>query len=377
MQYGTSNTEVQSSQRKRSVKLADRVWFQNGANPIIAMLKGKGYTDTAENQKVEWMSDARVVPTIKVAAAGASDTSITLVGVSNAILRVGDILVNPATKEQMRVTGRVSTDKVSVQRGYGTTAAAAVAAGELVFMAGAFAEGTRSPEGSVILRNEDYNYSQIFKDAIEITRNELKSPRYAEDGDKRKERRNKIVELHKRKIETQLLFGERKKDTDDLGNALYIAGGMLSFIKTNRVSITGGFTIAKFNEALAAIANMEASGDKMLFCGSNMLNAINNEGISRMAGGQGPVIKSYGVDVVELMTSYGKVGVAFHPVISQVYPNMGLLLDLENIRYTTIDDTEMMLDVQDKDYDGIKDLVLTDATMQVWNEERHAVITLD
>ncbi len=376
-QYGTNTTQIQDTQRKRSVKLVDRIWYKNGANPLVAMLKGKGYTDTTENQKVEWIGDSRVIPTVAIAAVDDAATTLTLTGgVLNVVLRTGDILKNPATGEQMRVTARTSTNQVTVQRGYGTTAAAAIAAGNLVVMGGAFGEGTRSPEGSIILRSENYNYSQIFKDAVEITRNELKSPRYAEDGDKRKARRTKILELHKRKIETQLLFGERKKDVDSAGNALYISGGVISYITTNNLSISGGFTIDKFNTALAAIANMEASGDKVFFCGSTLLNAINSEGMSKMAGGQGPVIKKYGVDVVEIVTAYGKIEVVFHPVLSQVYPAKGLLLDMENIRYTTIDDTQISLDVHDKDYDGVKDMILTDATIQVWNEERHAIITL-
>ena len=376
--YMRTDTEVQAAQRKRTVKLDKRIWFQDGANPLISLLKGKGYTDTAENQKVEWIGDTRIVPTIGVAAATNTATTLTLDGAAvNTLLRVGDILLNPLTKEQVRITARTATNQIAVTRGYGSTAADAIAAGDLVCLAAAFGEGTRSPEGTTILREENYNYSQIFKNAVEFTRNELKSPRWGEEGDKRQERRKKILELHKRQMETQFLFGERKKDFDAQGNALYIAGGILSYIKTNVISFTGGFTVDKFNNALSAIATNEASGDKTLFCGATMLNAINSEGFSRLAGGQGPVIKKFGVDVVEIVTSYGKVDVVFHPVISQVYPNMGLLLDLANLRYTTIDDTQIQKDVHDKDYDGVKDLILTDATVQVWNEERHAVVTLD
>jgi len=374
--YRRMDTEIQPTQRKRTVKLADRIWFQDGANPLVSMLKGKGYTDTAENQKVEWIGDSRILPTIRVLAATNAVTSLTLDGLVNTLVRVGDILYNPTGGEQMRITARTSTNQITVQRGFAGTTAAAIAAGDLILLGTGYGEGTRSPEGTVIYRDENFNYSQIFKHAVEITRNELKSPRWGENGDKRQERRKRVLELHKRSIETQLLFGAKSKSFDEAGNALYISAGVISYLTTNKLNITGGFTIDKFNNALAAIANMEASGDKVLMCGSDLLNAINSEGISKFAGGQGPVIKKYGVDVVEIVTSYGKVDVMFHPVISQVYPKMGLLLDLSNLRYTTIDDTSIEKDVHDRDYDGVKDQILTDATIQVWNEERHAVITL-
>lgn len=374
MANGTYNTERQPEFRKRSVKVADRAWYLNGANPFIAMLKGKGKTDTTESQKVEWVDDIKTALYVEAEAYSDSATTLTLTEGGNN-LRIGDIIYATATGEQMRVTGITSDTSITIVRAFGETAATAtVAASTLQVLSTGFGEGTNAPEGTVIGRKDNYNYSQIFKHTSDFTRNELKSPRYGEEGDKRQERRKKTLELHKRTIERQLLFGERKKALDKDGKALYVAGGLISFIKTHRISIAGGFTMDKLNAALADVANAEASGDKTLLCGSNFLNSINEAGFTKVQTKD--VATKYGANVTQIVTAYGVIDVVFHPVISQVNPNMAVLVDMENVKYTTIDDTALTNDVQEKDYDGTKDLILTDASLQVWNEETHAVITL-
>lgn len=369
------NTQNQQDQRKRTVKVADRAWYVNGANPFIAMLKGKGKTDTAENQKVEWMDDVKTSLFLDATPFTAAATSITFTSGAER-LREGDIIYVPTTGEQMRVESVTADTSATVSRAFGETAAAAVTENTAIqLLSSAFAEGTDAPEGVVIGRKENYNYSQIFKHTVDFTRNELKSPRYGETGDKRQERRKKTLELHKRMIERQLLFGERKKSTDKDGNSLYVAGGLVSFIKSNRINITGELTIDALNDALATCANAEASGDKTMLCGSNFLNALNKLGFSKVQ--TGAVAKKYGADVTQIVTAYGVIDVAFHPVVSQVNPNMAILVDMENVKYTTIDDTRVNLDVHSKKYDGVQDEILTDATLQVYAEETHAIITLN
>lgn len=370
----TYSTSHQESLRKRSVKIDDRVWYKNGASPLISMLKGKGKTDTTENQKCEWVSDIKATLVLEADIFTADDTTIT-VDSGASTLKEGDIINVTATGEQMRVSSVTNDTEFEVDRAYGDTPATEVALPtNIQVLSTAYAEGTNAPDGYVINKKEDYNYSQIFKHKVQFTRNELKSPRYGSDGDKRKERRAKTLELHKRLIERQLIFGERNKSSDRDGNALYTAGGVISFIKTNRINLTGDFNLSALNEVMGRVANADASGDKVLFCGSNVMNDISSEVMATLKTGE--VANRYGVDITEIITAYGKVQVVFHPVISQANPDMALLLDMENIKYTTIDDTAITQDVHDKDYDGVMDMLLTDATIQVYSEETHAIITI-
>ncbi len=374
MQTGAYSTSNQESLRKRSVKLNDRVWYKNGASPLISMLKGKGKVDTTENQKCEWVSDIKATFILQASPFTNSATSITVA--SGALtLKEGDLINVPSTGEQMRVASITSDTAFTVTRGYGATPATAITkASPIQLLSTAYAEGTNAPEGVVINKKEDYNYSQIFKHKIQFTRNELKSPRYGSDGDKRKERRAKTLELHKRIIERQLIFGERNKSADKDGNSLYTAGGVVSFIKTNRIKLDTKFNLDALNTVMGNVANADASGDKVLFCGSNIMNNISSEVLATLK--TGAVANKFGVDITEIVTAYGKVQVVFHPVISQVNPNMALLLDMENIKYTTIDDTSVTLDVHDKDFDGVMDMLLTDCTIMVFNEETHAIIEI-
>ncbi len=374
MQTGSYSTTNQESLRKRSVKLADRVWYKNGASPLISMLKGKGKVDTTENQKCEWVSDIKATFSLEANAFTAAATSITVASGAS-VLKEGDIINVPSTGEQMRVSSVTSDTAFVVTRGYGVTPATAVTEKTTIQMLStAYAEGTNAPDGVIINKKEDYNFTQIFKHKIQFTRNELKSPRYGSEGDKRKERRAKTLELHKRLIERQLLFGERNKSADKDGNALYTAGGVISFIKTNRIKLEGTFNLDSLNSVMGSVANADASGDKVLFCGSNIMNNISSEVLTLLRTGE--VANKYGVDITEIVTAYGKVQVVFHPVISQANPNMALLLDMENIKYTTIDDTSITQDVHDKDFDGVMDMLLTDCTIQVYNEETHALIEI-
>lgn len=400
----TYTTKHEADLIKRSIIIRDN-WFKNGDNaPFTTLLRGKGRVEKETNQKFEWLELRPNKIQFLVSPFNTSATSLTVVNLSGStvdFLAVGSILWVPQTNEQMRVTAIAGTT-LTVTRAYGFqygtetqfVAAAAVAdaktdsassndAVKIINMSRAFEEGSKAPKGTTMVKTSGFNYSQIFRDTINITRNDLLTPRWGDDtagvGDKRKRRRQEVFKLHQQSIEHQLLFGTPYKDlTGDTPR--YLTGGILHFIKSNTIQIASAndFGPHSIDDVMSRLCDYGATGDKVVVAGSGFINRLNQNAIKVFGDGSGsPTQKEYGVNITKIGTAYGNVSIVYNPVLSVVKPNMGIFLDMSNIYLHVIQDTKLDMNIQIEGYDGVIDTYLTDLGLEVANEERHATLELN
>ena len=127
--YDTYTTNTQSELVKRSVGLRDKIFQNAKLSPLFMMLQARGRVISETNQKFEWLETRLNKPTFKVAPAGTSETSLTVITDEENVtfLTEGSIIKDIKTHEQMRVTA-VNGKTLTVTRGYGVTSAKEIVA---------------------------------------------------------------------------------------------------------------------------------------------------------------------------------------------------------------------------------------------------------
>jgi hypothetical protein len=125
-----------------SAKSTRHEWFEDQLNPnFSAVNNGAGYDDAATS----WVVD------------------------DGAVFRVGDIIRPEGSDEVLQVTG-ISTNTLTVTRGYGGSTAAAVADNQKVSVIGhAALEGEDAAAANYRARQRKENYSQIFTETVTIS----------------------------------------------------------------------------------------------------------------------------------------------------------------------------------------------------------------
>ncbi len=387
--YDTYTTNTQTELVKRSIGLRDKIFQNAKLSPLFMMLQARGRVISETNQKFEWLETRLNKPIFKVIPTGLSETSLTVVTDEDTVtfLTEGSIIKDIKTHEQMRVTG-ISGKTLTVTRGYGVTSAKEITAdagsnnASLVNISVAYPEGSTAPKGTVLLKKDNFNYCQTFRRTLKITRNKLRQGEYGDDGttaeSRRKAERNKILRLHQNDIEQSLMFGEPKKDLSG-SEPLYVTGGLFHYIKTNVMSITSPdkFKVGTINEILGAMADKGSAGDKVMLTGSGFNAKLNDNAIKTFAGGGGSLLKEYGISLDKIDTEYGELNIMYDPVLSSVYPNTAVIIDLDELLLHFIEETKMDTNIQSDGYDGVVDTFLTDCGLEVSNEECHGILTLN
>lgn len=143
--------------------------------PILKRLNGSIFKKDVLSHKYEWSEqDLRPVKAgvvNQITAAGAS-VAVDAAGV----FKVDDVAMNPRTLEKVLVTAQSGAGTLlTIERGFeGTLAAIMVESDELVRVGTAAPEGARSGEGLTLDGDDLYNYTQIFKDIVEMSDGQFK-----------------------------------------------------------------------------------------------------------------------------------------------------------------------------------------------------------
>lgn len=117
----------------------------------------------------EWVEDALVPNTGEIddATVTGGDTTFDVADV--AVFQVGDLIRPGNSTEVMIVTG-ISSDQLTVSRGYGSTVQATLADGmPLTVLGNAALEGADAPAARFTSRSRKQNYTQIFTASVEVS----------------------------------------------------------------------------------------------------------------------------------------------------------------------------------------------------------------
>ena len=365
----TTNTVLQN---RRIIDMSKNIaMLEPDAAPLTALLKNIG-SQQADNPKFEWLETelaARWDAVNNGAGYLSADTSIVVD--NGAYFSVNDIVKVPRTGEVMLVTA-ISTNTLTVTRGYGETSAAALVDNDpLVIIGNVNKEGGTARAYKTTGEYVVYNLTEIFKTTVSLSDTLDKSKLYG-GGDRNFQRKIKGIE-HMVDIERAFLFGERKEDTSG-GEIKRTTRGLNTFLTQNRVDAGGGLTEQEF-ETFCQAGFRYGSKKKILLASPILVTAINMFGRAKLQTVSKE--KTYGISMTNYISAHGELYIAKHNLLEgAVYGGYGILIDPDNIKYRNLNgrDTKLKTDTQAPDMDGWQDEYITEAGLQVVLPKTHAVL---
>ena len=213
-------------------------------------------------------------------------------------------------------------------------------------------EGGEMPDAIALNPVEVYNYTQIFRTPLSITRTARKTR--LRTGDQYQKAKAEALEMHSWEMELDFLWGIRTSNIGDNGKPERTTMGAINFIRTYAAAncddyslnaTYSGLTWAQggetwFKAMLEQIFRYGAN-EKLCLCGSGFLLGLD---ALAMAGGQvnlSPAQKTYGMQILTWITPFGTLHMKTHPLFSHdvTTRNMGVILEPKEMTYKYIDDT--------------------------------------
>ena len=345
-----------------------------------------------ENRRLKLVSSATALTT--------SNTSVTLfAGEAGKQLKEGDLLYVESTGEILRVAADPTSDTViTVTRAQGGTSATALNTTTsginpyIVVIGSMYEEGSMAPTGVNYDPTKKYNFTQIFRSTLEMTRTASKTR--LRTGDAVKEAKRECLLYHGLDMERAFWFGGRSETTIN-GKPARTTGGVKwlldnynsgSNVKVATDDYPSGVTMEGFEEYLYNIFKF-GSSEKMAFCGNRSLLTIQQ--IVRKNGQfqWSNIIKEYGMDVIRFTCPFGTIVFKNHPLFNQMVGGTNttayygveswmFILDMANFKYVYLDgsDTQYQPVLQSNGMDGMQSGYLSECGLEISLPQTHYLI---
>ena len=326
-------------------------------------------------------------------------------GKSHAIVRLDSVSV-----ESTQTTCQVTCLSVgnSSESGYD-----AIADGDSAQIIGtAFEEGSGSPDVWSKSLDDDFGYTQIFKTAAEMTNTAI-ATNYRGYANEWQRIWNLKLREHKVDIERAMLFGQKGRQ-----NGVQASAGLLGDIIVRRQAETpGSITYSSGNPYFAAAASTGFTYDSFLSDFEVFFDPARGGGSSKLALAGLPVISffnkmgadafvnsslvsgtsttvndvsnlrynmssrdgAFGHKVQMINTVHGDLNLIREPLFRGMSAGMLLLADMSQLAYRPLvgnglnRDTSITTNVQQADEDLRKDMILTEAGLEITIPETHAL----
>ncbi len=262
----------------------------------------------------------------------------------------------------------------------------------------AFAEGGTDPEG---WKDEFYNregYCQIFKTSVPLFSGTALATRYrGESNEYMRVYQEKLME-HKMDLEHAMLFGIGTDSNPASGGPLRRTWGIVPYTEAYGKVKTFAYASANYDHFIDSMEDVFSpesgnSGEKLVLASRKVLSWLNKLGGSSFLGntmalnsqvGSGLDIQnikgSFGHQVTRVSTLYGNLNFVLEPLFRNQHENTAIMIDLNNVAYRPLAgngvsrDTQIITNVQNRNVDGRKDMILTEAGLEIQLPETHTVL---
>lgn len=369
------------NQDRRKYDVSDKLWLLDPDQAVLAFFARKLAKKAVIDPEFRWFeksSPARYSAANYSTGYTAGETSVVVD--DGTVYKAGQVVQDVSTGEQMRVVS-VSSNTVVFTRGWGTTSANTISNNDvLVIIGNANAEGASLPTSLTSQVTKVTNYTQIFREVLNVTGTEDSTELYA-GGNDLNELRREHLRLHMLDIERQFLFGELKEDTSLVGTAGPIRStkGAKSFITTNVANIgssTGILTQALFEDWISDI--FAKGGDKRMGLLSPLVaSAVNSWAVGKLQ--MFPKDKTYGIAVTSYLSIHGQLDFVVEKLFSEneTWNGYAFAFDMANIGYRYLAangknrDTKLLKDRQTAGSDQIAEEYMTEAGLFFADESKH------
>jgi len=391
----TTDSQFRFLEDRTKVSITDRSFLQKGGGTLAAPGSNTTLTvDTSGGAAVSWLIKGMVIQmATNVNKGGGADTE----AITQATARVESVNHNSAD-----TTIIVKTINASAGDSSTTTLDND---GECVVIGTSYEQGSGAPDVWSQEMDNDYGYTQIFKTACEMS-NTARATVYRGYADEWQRLWNLKLREHKVDIERSMLFGMR----GSVGGIQYTEGIVGHIIKNGGTPEDGA--IGDYSEGvpyLATYATSELTYDGLLTAFETMYDPARGGSSAKLCLASLPVVShfnkisgfgelsmsgetrynfesakgSFGHKVMKIETVHGDCTIVKEPLFRNNASGHMCFVDLDHVSYRPLvgngvnRDTAIMTNIQAADEDLRKDMILTEAGLEVSLPETHALINLE
>jgi len=381
-------TNFVAEQRPKNWRETIMLLYPNGKAPLTA-LTSMMKSNPTDDPEFSWWEKS--LPTQRMALSGSITNVATVLPVTSGAkgVGIGHVLRAENSDELILVTANptVDTSVPTVVRGFAGTTNTAITLGagvnpNLHVVGTAFEEGSAAPSGINYDPAKQYNYTQIFRNTLEMTRTASKTR--LRTGDSVKEAKREALELHSIEMEKSFLFGKRAEGTFN-GKPQRMSRGIIDVIPAGNIKTPASNQLTmSLLEVYMKDMFAFGSNEKMVFCGNLALLAIQQcirkNTTYDFAQGQ----KEFGMNVSRLISPFGELVIKTHPLFNQWVSDAAspyysvdswfLVLDAKELVYRYLDDTKYEKELQTNGLDSVKSGYLTECGLEMHNPTCHYLL---
>ena len=263
----------------------------------------------------------------------------------------------------------------------------------------AWAEGTDTPLGWEDYMYDREGYCQIFKTGMNVFSGTSLATEYR--GIKNEWQRlwtDKLME-HKMDVEHAMLFGDgiitAAGEAASGGAPTRYSHGIIPYTSANGKVYNMSYASSGYDAFLDAMEDYFApeggnSGNKLVLASRKVITYLNklgngsflnnSVGSSQYRMDAQNVKGSFGHNVTMINTIFGNLHFVAEPLLRGPWENYAMCVDMKNVAYRPLvgngmsRDTYIETNIQGNDEDGRRDLILTEAGLEVSLPETHAVL---
>ena len=395
----TSDSQFRFLEDRTKISIADRSFLAKGAQTLVAEDSDMSMVfDTSGGAAVSWLVPGMVLA-VSLNASGAGTTP-----------SFGNVRINSV--DHTTDTTQSTCNVTSVSTVGGTTMAITDNA-QCTVIGTSFVEGSGAPDvWSQDLEN-GFGYTQIFKTACEMS-NTARATVYRGYADEWARLWNLKLREHKVDIERAMLFGQQATQ----GGIQYSDGVVGQIIRNSTVEGGGGqLSYTEDKSYYKSNTAVQWTYDDLLSDFEVMYDPARGGGTSKLGLASLPVISffnklgsatsfvgqaagtasednpfrynfnqsngSFGHKIMKIDTIHGDLSLVKEPLFRGFSSGFLALVDLDHVSYRPLvgngvnRDTSITTNVQQADEDLRKDMILTEAGLEVTLPETHALINLE
>lgn len=319
----------------------------NGQAPLFAMTSMIP-TETAQQVEHGFFTKTMLFPMLNLDAAVADGTTTVFTVSSTANIVSGMLMRTQSTGEIIIVNAILSPTTVSVGRGVGGIAAAAIADDVNLYQVGnAYEESSVRPNALNINPVRITNLTQIFRNTWAISGSAAATQVIAGESTVA-ESRQECAAFHAADIEKALFWGQKSQSTRNgqpfrtmdgllaiLGNLTYYPASYSAVNVTNAGATTNYTQLeAALDPVFNQVTDPKAGNERVLFVGSGARKVLNNIGRVNMTYTMMNGENSYGLQFDSFKIARGQFRMVEHPLFNSNadWSKMAVAVDLSTFR---------------------------------------------
>lgn len=380
-------TAILSMLSEESTDDAEFRWFEKGLPVRRAIITGAKTANTVATGDDISAADTNAEVYLKLKPDGGSADDYSWI-------KVGHVLMNQVTEEVFLVIAKTAT-YVIVRRDVGSKFASNPAVtgdsttGDTVVIVGSGnSEGADVGDSIAYAPIRHFNYTQIFRTALSVTRTAKKTRLRSDKTGPYREAQREALAIHGQEMELAFLYGEREEITTlsagdgaavasvSTGKPLRTTRGVVNWlptVTTSSVTVhtdigtlrSGALTEPDFDE-FCRLVFQYGSSEKLCFMGGKALNAFNQLAKNKLTLTAVPESSTYGMALVRVTTPFGTLLLKQHPLLTTdaVWTGDMIVIDPAHLKYRYLDDTEFLRNRQGNGVDASTDEFLTEAGLE-------------